>query len=48
MVGGGLHFTDNTVLPECLAIAFKDHLVVAHGFAGPWTITGNGASTTCP
>jgi hypothetical protein len=45
---GVLDIWGDPALPQCLAIAFKDHLVAAHGFAGPWTISGNDMTATCP
>jgi hypothetical protein len=48
VVGKYLDIRWNAALPECLAIAFKDHLVAAHGFTGTWTISGNNTIATCP
>lgn len=48
-VGGNqLIVSGNPALPECLALAFKDHLVAAHGYAGIWTVSGNDTTATCP
>jgi hypothetical protein len=48
-VGGNqLIVSGNPALPECLALAFKDHLVAAHGYAGIWTVSGNNTTATCP
>lgn len=48
-VGGSqLIVSGNPALPECLALAFKDHLVAAHGYAGIWTVSGNDTTATCP
>jgi len=46
--GGGLYVTDNPVLPQCLALGFKDHLVAVHGWAGTWSISDNDTTATCP
>jgi len=43
-----LWIRNNAQLPECLALAFKDHLVVVHGFTGSWYISGNDSAATCP
>jgi hypothetical protein len=46
---GWLVIRDNPTLPECLAIAFKDHLVTAHGgFSGVCDIFYNDTTATCP
>jgi len=45
---GSLVVVSNTVLPECFALAFKDHLITAHGFVGGWTIRNNNTAATCP
>jgi hypothetical protein len=45
---GSLFAANNTALPQCLALAFKDHMIAAHGFTGSWTISGNDATATCP
>jgi hypothetical protein len=47
-LGGPLYVQGNTSLPECQALAFKDHLVTAHGFTGSWFISGNDTAATCP
>jgi hypothetical protein len=47
-VGVAQHIWGDAALPQCLAIAFKDHLVSAHGFTGAWTITGNDTTAICP
>jgi hypothetical protein len=47
-LSGFLDVRGNTALPECLALAFKDHLVAAHGFTGAWSIFGNDTTATCP
>jgi hypothetical protein len=38
----------NPSLPECFALAFKNHLVAAHGFAGNSIIKFNDVTATCP
>lgn len=47
-LGGPLYVQGNPSLPECQAMAFKDHLVAAHGFTGAWSIYGNDWAATCP
>jgi hypothetical protein len=47
-VGGGLEITRNPAMPQCFALAFKDHMVAAHGFTGPWAIASNNTTATCP
>jgi hypothetical protein len=46
--GGPLEIFNNPSLPECVALAFKDHLIAAHGFTGSWYISGNDTTATCP
>lgn len=45
---GSLCVHSNTALPECMALALKDHMVAAHGLAGTWYVTGNDTTATCP
>jgi hypothetical protein len=47
-IGGRLNVSNNPALPQCLALAFKDHMVAAHGFTGPWAISNNNTTGTCP
>ena len=43
----GLMVDYNTSLPECIALAFKDNLIAAHGYTGVWSISGNDTAATC-
>jgi hypothetical protein len=43
----GFTVESNPSLPQCLALAFKDHMVTAHGFTAPWYISGNDTTATC-
>jgi hypothetical protein len=45
---GNLTVQSNSALPECRALAFKDHLIAVHGLTGDWTISGNDTFETCP
>jgi hypothetical protein len=47
-LGGALSLIDNPALPQCTALAFKDHLVAVHGYPGAWTISGNDTTASCP
>ena len=43
-----LVFVNNAALPECLALAFRDHLALAHGATLVVEIRGNNTAATCP
>jgi hypothetical protein len=46
-LGLDLTVQDNTALPECQALAFKDRLV-GLGWPGTWVVSGNDTTATCP